>query len=220
MPYTIQASKVNEYGIGPFATWTEGRNANKGSVLVNQNNANHRVTYNEDLGAPSPGQGQWTFTRTYIEFDLSSVIDPITSMTLFVKGFTVTGGTSYIAYGGQTALTDAGGDYSLYLANLSGTDYLATGPITLNYTSFPLDLTTYPPSDPPGYYVIGLIASVDFTNDVGGESQNVRIDNDTNIPYLIINQTGYPYEVSGVIGANITEVSGVPVASIVNIMGV
>jgi hypothetical protein len=219
MSYTIQASKVNEYSVGPFVTWTEGRDASKGSVLINQTRANHQVIYNAG-GAPDPGQAQWTFTRTYIEFDLSSVTEPITSMTLFVKGTIVTGGTSYIAYGGQTALTDAGGDYSLYLANLSGTDYLATGPITLNYTSFPLDLPTYPPSDPPGYYVIGLIASVDFTNDVGGESQNVRIDNDTNIPYLVINQTGYPYEVSGVLGANITEVSAVPVASIANIMGV
>ena len=218
MPYTIQASKVNEYGVGPFATWVDARGANKGSVLTNPTSANHQVTYNAG-GAPDPGSGQWTFSRTYIEFDLSSVIDPITSMTLFVKG-NIIGDISYIAYGGQTALTDSGGDYTLYLDNLSGTDYLATGSITLNYTSFPLDLTTYPPSDPPGYYVIGLIARADFRDSVGNESRNVRINNDTNIPYLVINQTGYPYEVNGVLGANITEVSGVPVANITNIMGV
>ena len=219
MSYTIQRSKVGEYGIGPFTTWASGRGASKGSVLTNQPSANHRVVYNGG-GAPDPAQAQWTFLRTYIEFDLSSVIDPITSMTLFVKGTVVTGDLSYIAYGGQTALTDSGGDYALYLDNLSGADYLATGSIALNYTSFPLDLTTYPPSDPPGYYIIGLIARNDFVNNVGAESQNVRIDNDANTPYLVINQTGYPYEVGGILGANITEVSGVPVASIANIMGV
>ena len=218
MSYTIQRSKVNQYGMS-LATWAGGRGGGKASVLTNPSAADHRVVYNGG-GAPDPAQAQWTFLRTYIEFDLSNVIDPITSMTLFVKGTVVTGDLSYIAYGGQTALTDLPGDYTLYLDNLSGTDYLATGSITLNYTSFPLDLTTYPPSNPPGYYVIGLIARRDFQNAIGGQSQNIRIDNDANIPYLVINQTGYPYEVGGILGANITEVSGVPVASIANIMGV
>lgn len=212
MPYTIYASTVNDYDANTTDTWANTRAASKGTETINSINPRHSVSFN--------GVG-WRFIRTYIEFDLSSVTEPITTMTLYVRGRTVTGNTSYMAYGGQSTLASTNG-YAYYLDNLSGTDFLAVGSITNTFTAFPLDLTQYPPNDPPGPYVIGLIADVDFNNLENSSFNQVTIYNNVGIdvPYLVINQTGYPYEVNGVLGANITEVSGVPVASIANIMGV
>lgn len=212
MPYTIYATTVNDYDANTNDTWANTRGASKGNETLNPVNPRHSVSFN--------GVG-WRFIRTYMEFDLSSVTEPITTMTLYVKGQVVTGNTSYIAYGGQSSLTNTG-DYSLYLTELIGSYALTSGVITNTFTAFPLDLTQYPPNDPPGPYVIGLVADVDFNNSENSDFDQVRIENNVGIdvPYLVINAAGYPYEVNGVLGANITEVSGVSVANITNIMGV
>lgn len=211
MSYTIYANKVNDY---PFTTvtWSNARSAPKGTSNLNPSSPIHRIV---DNGI------SFTFVRTYMEFDLSSVTDPITSITLHVNGNGVTGNTSYVVYGGQSALSDGPEDYSLYLVNLNGSSELSTIVIPYReYASCTLDINTYPPADPPGYYIIGLIADADFLNNDGGTFSGVLINNTDQLPYLIINGDGYANNVIGVPGASITTVSGVPSANITNIMGV
>lgn len=213
MAYTIYASTVNEYTTisQDWSVLRDGDSSVVSVVETNPSKASHRIFQNIS---------KFIFTRTYMLFDLSTVVDPITSMNLYLHGNLATGDVSYVVYGGDK-FTGNAGDYPSYLNELTAGE-LSTITVQLGqYTSCQLDIINYPPSDPPGDYVIGLVANDDYLNNVGSTFSSVRINNSTGtVPYLIINGGSYPYEVNGVLGANITEVSGVPVASITNIMGV
>lgn len=212
MAYTIYASTVNEYTTisQDWSVLRDGDSSVVDVVDINPSKAGHRIFQNIS---------KFTFVRTYMLFDLSTVVDPITSMNLYLHGYTSTGDTSYVVYGGDK-FTGGAGDYPSYLNELTAGELSTIIIQSGQYTSCQLDIVNYPPSDPPGDYVIGLVTENDYLNNINLSSSIVRINNNTGIaPYLIING-GYPYNVSGVSGANITTVSGVPSANITNIMGV
>jgi hypothetical protein len=168
------------------------------------------------------GGANYLFARTYLIFDITTVITPVNNAKLYVSASTSVNKnppTIYATYGGNNpkGITS---DYSLYLDNLSKTgDPLSTIPILSRgeWYSGLLDINVYPIDPLDGLYVIGLVTEPDFANAVGStESGVIGIS-----AYLSINETaGYPNTVMGVPGANISTVSGVPSANIANIMGV
>ena len=215
MAITIYPDIVNGYKTLGNADWSSLRDGNSSVVQASDINANtptHRITE------------EYVFTRTYMQFDLSSITAPITNMRLFVYGQNVPGSeVSSVVFGGQNALNNNATDYSLYLNNLIDDQLLADGFIIQqdSYNSTGLNIVTYPPSDPPGYYVIGIVADKDFLNLTNELFAEITINNTTNPPYLSIEtSTGYPYSVNGVPAASIGEVSGVLSSNIINIIGV
>lgn len=224
MAITVYPSQVYEYSqTGP---WSKTRDSEDGGVTVlSAKYPAHEISDN--------GDGTYTFKRTYLQFPLNTIdstITPITSMKLYLYGDTVTGGISYVGYGGQGFnLQGNQNDWLLYLNNLNGnSDPLSTIIIqNTQYVNCTLDITAYPPTTDGltnfyQKYIIGLVADDDFLNNVNGTFDEVIIDNNVNLPYLVINGVGagYANNVSGVLGADIITVSGVPVADITNIMGV
>jgi hypothetical protein len=216
MAITIYPDTVNGYKTSN-SSWSSLRNGNSSVVettSVNDTSTAHRIT------------NEYKFIRAYIQFDLSGVTEPITSMRLYLYGTSTnpnTGLISYIVAGGQDALNNDATDYPLYLSNVISNTPLSTVAIaTTEYVSCLLDIATYPPSEPPGYYVIGIVADKDFLNLTNELFAETVVDNNTNPPYLVINETspGYPYIVNGVPAASIGEVSGVLSSNIVNIIGV
>jgi len=226
MAYTIYPDTVNWYQANRLElSWSTLRDGDGTVVTATQINATlprHLIVINEDA--------DYIFGRTYIQFDISSVTEPITSMQLYVQGDIVSGDTTYVAYAGsKNALSNNANDYPLYIANLAeGTGAeLATVVIPSNqYVSCNLNFSAYPiygddPTTPAyQYYNIALVADDDFLNNIDGTFGVTQIANQSGkYPYLVING-GYANTVNGVPGANITTVSGVPTSDIANIMGV
>jgi hypothetical protein len=226
-PYTIYSDTVNAYqasGVG--LTWSNLRDGGSGVVTavgVNPTTARHLI---------SEGGGNYTFIRTYIQFDISSVTEPITSIQLYLQGTTgyTPGDTTYVAYAGsKNALSNNANDYPLYIAEATAGGGVEISTIVLQgnqYVSCDIDITAYPiygdhPTTPAyQYYNVALVANDDFLNNINGTFADTRINNESGrYPYLVING-GYANNVIGVPGANITTVSGVPSANITNIMGV
>jgi hypothetical protein len=218
-PITVYADTVNHYIAGGIGlTWSQIRDGDSSVVTgvgVNPTTARHFVI---DNGLT------YEFMRTYIQFDLRSITDPITSMQLYVNGVSgfTPGNTTYVAYAGnKSTLSNSSSDYNLYITATAGGPELST--ITIQpeiFKSCLLDITTYPPRDPLDYYKIALVSQPDFQNTVDGTSGQTRIHNSSGkIPYLIING-GYPNDVNGVTGTSMIKVSGVASADITNIMGI
>jgi hypothetical protein len=170
----------------------------------------------------------YTFYRTYIQFDISGVTEPITSMRLYIYSDSPTlGQTTYVAYAGsRKGLNSTAVDYPLYLTEGAGRAELATiSTIEKEYVSCNLNFAEYPifGDDPttPQYqnYNIALVADDDFLNNIDGSFGSIMVNNDDYPPYIVING-GYVNNVIGIPGANIATVSGVPSADITNIMGV
>ena len=224
MAYTIYPDTVNWYqasGLGlSWSTLRDGDGTVVTGTEINGTTPRHFVVIT--AGA------DYSFGRTYIQFDISSVAEPITSMKLYVQGTaTVSGNTTYVAYAGsKNALSNDANDYPKYLAEGGGAE-LSTVVIPANqYVSCDIDITAYPiygddPSTPAyQYYNIALVADDDFLNNINGTFGLTLIANQSGkYPYLVING-GYANTVNGVPGANITTVSGVPTSDIANIMGV
>jgi hypothetical protein len=215
MAITIYPDTVNGYKTLGNANWSSLRDGNSSvvqNVDINNTVSAHRIS------------DEYVFVRTYMQFDLSSITAPITNMRLYVYGQSVLGSeVSSVVFGGQNALNNNATDYSLYLNNLIDDQPLADGFIIQqdSYNSTGLNISTYPPSYPLGYYVIGIVADRDFLNLTNELFAEITINNTTNPPYLSIEtSTGYPYNVNGVPAASIGEVSGVLSSNIVNIIGV
>jgi hypothetical protein len=227
MAYTIYPDTVNWYQASRLeVSWSTLRDGDSTVVTATTINATlprHFIVIGN--------QGSYVFARTYIQFDISSVAEPITSMQLYVQGTgSISGNTTYVAYAGsKNALSNNANDYPLYLAEASvgGGAELSTVVITANqYVSCDIDITAYPiygddPTTPAyQYYNIALVADDDFLNNIDGTFGITQIANQSGkYPYLVING-GYANTVNGVPGANITTVSGVPTSDIANIMGV
>jgi hypothetical protein len=226
--YTIYPDTVNWYQTDQVP-WSTARDGNSsvvpaGGVNINPNKAFHEIV---DAG----GGIKYVFSRTYMQFDISSVTEPITSMQLYIQGDIVSGDTTYVAYAGsKNGLDGTANDYQKYINNLAeGTGAeLATVVILSNqYVSCNLNFSAYPifgddPITPSyQYYNVALVADSDFLNNIGGTFVDTRINNSSGrYPYLVINGSGYANNIIGVPGASITTVSGVPSANITNIMGV
>lgn len=215
-PITVYPDTVNHYQAGSVGlTWSQLRDGDSSVVTgvgVNPTTARHFIT---DNGL------SYSFMRTYIQFDLSSIVDPILSMRLYVQGVAgfTTGNTTYVAYAGnKNGINNDSNDYGVYL-NVNATTELSTIIVQPDvFTSCELDITTYPPAN--AKYVVGLVTQPDFLNDVNTLANEVRIHNSVGkIPYLIING-GYPNDVNGIAGTSMVEVSGVLNTNIVSIAGV
>ena len=217
----IYPDTVNFYqASGDKLTWSELRDGESTvvtGVVINPTAPRYFIA---DAGA-----GNYAFARTYMQFDLTVVTDPITSMRLYVNGISgfTTGETSYVAFGARKSLDNNSGDYNRYLSNLIGSSELSTIIVRPSqYSSCELDITTYPPDGGGGlaYYNIALVSDDDFLNNIGGLSGAVRINNSSAVPYLIVNPEGYANNVNGVAGTSIVTVSGINATDIVNIAGV
>ena len=225
--YTIYPDTVNFYvASGAGLTWSALRDGSSGVVTgvgVNLATARHSIFQ---------GGGNYSFTRTYIQFNISSVTEPITSMQLYLQGTTgfTPGDTTYVAYAGsKNGLNNTAGDYESYIVNLANGTGAELSTIVLQgnqYVSCDIDITAYPifgdgPRRPTyQYYNVALVADDDFLNNINRTFADTRINNSSGrYPYLVING-GYANNVIGVPGASITTVSGVPSANITNIMGV
>ena len=222
MAYTIYPDTVNYHTtiVDQWSDLRDGDGTVVDSTTINGLSSRYGIA---DVGG-------YIFNRTYIQFDISGVTEPITSMQLYVRGGAVAfGNTTYVAYAGsKSPLTNSDSDYPRYLAEKSagGGAELSTVIIPANqYVSCSIDITAYPiygddPSTPAyQYYNIALVADDDFLNNVNGTFLINTITNAPGMyPYLVING-GYANTVNGIPGANITTVSGVPIGNIANIMG-
>lgn len=216
----IYPDTVNVYqASGNKLTWSQLRDGDSTvvtGVIINPSQPRYRIA--------DAGDGNYAFARTYMQFDLTVVTDPITSMRLYVNGISgfTTGETAYVAFSGRKSLNDNSGDYNRYLNELVGSSELSTIIVRPSqYSSCELDITTYPPvAGELARYNIALVSDDDFLNNIGGLSGEVRINNSSAVPYLIVNPEGYANNVNGVAGTSIVTVSGINATSIVNIAGV
>ena len=123
-PITVYADTVNHYeASGKDLTWSQIRDGDSSvvtGVAVNPTAARHYIA---DTGL------SYSLWRTYLQFDLRSITDPITSMQLYVNGVSgfTPGNTTYVAYAGnKSALSNSSGDYNTYLFETAGGSELST----------------------------------------------------------------------------------------------
>jgi hypothetical protein len=174
----------------------------------------------------------YRFFRIYLSFDLSTI--PVGSVIDTIRislGRSDRIGGVYsptVAYAGNNLLDGRRGEYPLYLDNIIGTSDLAIINITDGsryYTSGSFDLTTYSMITPGTTLTLGIIDSLDFNDSVNSISGTYLIDTDPKAsypPYIDVTyrDAGYPNSIMGVASANIADVSGIPTANILSVMGV
>jgi hypothetical protein len=176
----------------------------------------------------------YRFFRIYLSFDLSTKIIPagsiIDSITISLRRSDRIRSpySPTVAYAGNNILDGSRREYPLYLDNIIGTSDLAIINITDDlgyYTSKSFDLTTYSMITPGSTLTLGIIDSLDFNDSVDSISDTYLIDTDTEgsyPPYIDVTyrDAGYPNSIMGVASANIADVSGIPTANILSVMGV
>lgn len=207
--------------------WAIARDAKSSEAVFEQPQSSIGITFDGD---------NFTFFRTYLSFDLSTIPGGSTIDSIILSLQRVDSirnpYTPNIAYAGNAFLIGDVNEYQLYLDNIDkNNNPLATITITDNsqyYRSDPFDIVSYPVS-PGDILTVGIIDDYDFIDNRGSISDRYLIDTDadplSNQPYLTVEYTsggggGYTKTVMGVPGANISTVSGVPSANIANIMGV
>ena len=219
MPTTVQIYSGQAYSYNYLnSKWLDAKNAIDADAV--------------DSGSPS-GVGilaGYRFFRIYISFDLStipagSIIDSIT-ISLRRSDIIRNVYSPTVTYAGNNLLSRLRGEYSLYLDNIIGTSDLAIIDITDGsgyYTSRSFDLTTYSMITPGSTLTLGIIDSLDFNDSVNSISDTYLIDTDpagSYPPYidLTYSDAGYSNPVMGI--SNFTDLSGVPSADILSVMGV
>lgn len=161
------------------------------------------------------------FTRTYLRFNLSSVIGTITGMTLNIYATSVVGDYIAVTYSGIIVNQDIT-DYPLYLDE--GSIEWATRDVLKvdQYNEIILDknLSPFPNQLVRPNLVIGLIDVNDFDNsEIMGNA--IRIfsvnypDRDRR-PFLTVTSesTGYPNKVIGIQSSSISNVNGINISNI------
>jgi hypothetical protein len=214
MPSTnIQASFDADYLISN-PSFSEARNSPKSdSVFLERPDLRPSVLDSFD------------FTRTYATFDCSSIRGlTITGMWLNVYcDYHIPGSLIYIFYCGSSTLTGDNFEYPLYLTQGSNRWNAPVEPTDAAYNQIYLDsrLFPYPTLDRNSNINIGLIAANDYLNDGKANNQIIyQSSTGINPPYLEIQYSGggYANPVMGV--SNFTDLSGVPSANILSVMGV
>jgi hypothetical protein len=169
--------------------------------------------------------GTLNITRVYMEFDLSSVEDPITNINLYIYINSTDKGRLSIVYCGQTNLAQDESDYPLYINN-SGTR-LSNLTTNSGLTNLSLDLGSFN-YDPKGgtSIVLALISNNDFDNS-STSSRSINIDSieGANPPYIIVNDfiapiSGWNSNIKGISYASVSKISGVDISSISSINGI
>ena len=221
MPTTVQIYSGQAYSYNYLnSKWLDAKNAIDADAV--------------DSGTPSSVgiRSGYRFFRIYLSFDLStipagSVIDTI---RISLRRSDRIGGaySPTVAYAGNNLLDGRRGEYPLYLDNIIGTSDLAIINITDDskyYTSGSFDLTTYSMITPGTTLTLGIIDSLDFNDSVNSISDTYLIDTDpagSYPPYIDVtySDAGYSNPIMGVASANIADVSGIPTANILSVMGV
>jgi hypothetical protein len=161
------------------------------------------------------------FTRTYLRFNLSSVIGAITNMSLNIFTETVIGDYIAVTYSG-TRIFENNTDYSTYI-NEGSIEWAARDVLKVaQYNEIILDKNLYPfPNQlvSPNL-VIGLIDVNDFDNSeiVGNFIRIFSVDSPDRgrRPFLTVTSelTGYPNKVIGVQPISISNVNGTNISNI------
>ena len=180
----------------------------------------NRVSDRLEISVTDDGGTTFDFRRSYLSFDISSITEPITGMSLNI--YVESSNYDYIAvtYSGTRILQD-NTDYSLYINEglIEWTRRIILS--TDQYNEIPLDSEILPYPDPSTdpTLVIGLIDVNDFDNtEVGGYSVIVNSSESVGkSPYLKISTSpsvGYPNTVIGVLSSSISTVNGVNISNI------
>lgn len=237
MPSTINIYPTTDlYHIRTNDTSSDARNAASSTTIVDN--------FSELAIASYIDSGLLTYKRTYLEFDVSSLVGN------FVTGITLYGEYSDIVsfgtpapvavYAGTGSLNGSDNtQYSLYLDNgipIAENPSLVrqwgelTKPSKFDPQTFSavLDLEVYQVDPADGNIVIGIVSQNDSTNVYPVTTQQELIyptgfsGGGVVLPYIEVTYAaaGYANVVMGIPGANITTVSGVPAGDIANIMGV
>ena len=170
--------------------------------------------------------GTLTITRVYMEFDLSSVGDPISTIDFYLYINSSDKGKMTVVYCGQGNLVQDERDYPLYLN--SGVSLVVSNLSTnsgLNVLS--LDLQTFPYDPKNGTSIIfALLTNNDFENKNASRSINLDSGLGSNPPYLMVNDTpppqnnGWSSRVKGLNSNSISTISGVNINSVSGLNGV
>ena len=161
------------------------------------------------------------FTRTYLRFNLSSVIGTITGMSLNIFTETVIGDYIAVTYSGIKVNGDVT-DYPLYL-DAGSKEWAIRDILKVNqYNEIILDenLVPFPNQLTSPNLVIGLIDVNDFDNS-GIVGNFIRIFSANYFdrgrqPFLTVNSesTGYPNKVIGIQSSSISNVNGINISNI------
>jgi hypothetical protein len=194
----------------PFSTprnSTESDSFNRGSDRV-------------EISVTDDGGTTFDFRRSYLSFDISSITEPITGMSLNIYVESLNYDYIAVTYSG-TRVFENNTDYSIYINE--GLIEWATRIIlsTDQYNDIPLDsgILPYPDPSTDPTLVIGLIDVNDFDNtEVGGYSVIVNSSESVGkSPYLKISTSppvGYPDTVMGVSSSSISTVNGINISNI------
>jgi hypothetical protein len=172
-----------------------------------------------EISVTDDGGGTFEFKRSYLSFDISSITEPITGMSLNIYVESLNYDYIAVTYSG-TRIFKNNTDYSIYINE--GSIEWATRIIlsTDQYNDIPLDsgILPYPDPSTDPTLVIGLIDVNDFDNtEVGGYSVIVSSSESVGkSPYLKIttSSVGYPNTVIGVISYSISNVNGINISNI------
>ena len=172
-----------------------------------------------EISVTDDGGGTFEFKRSYLSFDISSITEPITGMSLNIYVESLNYDYIAVTYSG-TRIFKNNTDYSIYINE--GSIEWATRIIlsTDQYNDIPLDsgILPYPDPSTDPTLVIGLIDVNDFDNtEVGGYSVIVSSSESVGkSPYLKIttSSVGYPNTVIGVLSSSISNVNGINISNV------
>ena len=173
-----------------------------------------------EISVTDDGSGTFEFKRSYLSFDISSITEPITGMSLNIYVESLNYDYIAVTYSG-TRIFQNNTDYSTYINE--GSIEWATRIILSadQYNEIPLDseILPYPNPSTDPTLVIGLIDVNDFDKTgVGGYSVIVNSSELAGKrPYLKISTSpsvGYPNTVIGVLSSSISNVNGTNISNI------
>jgi hypothetical protein len=179
----------------------------------------NRVSDRLEISVDNDGSNTFDFRRSYISFDISSITEPITEISLNIYVESLNYDYIAVTYSG-TRIFENNTDYSLYInegsIEWSRRIILSSG----QYNEITLDsgILPYPDPSTDPTFVIGLIDVNDFDNtEVGGYSVIVSSSESVGkSPYLKIttSSVGYPNTVIGVLSSSISNVNGTNISNI------
>jgi hypothetical protein len=173
-----------------------------------------------EISVTDDGGSTFEFIRSYVSFDISSITEPITGMSLNIYVESLNYDYIAVTYSG-TRIFQNNTDYSLYI-NEGEIEWSERIILSVDqYNEIPLDSEILPYPDPSTdpTLVIGLIDVNDFDKTgVGGYSVTVNSsESSEKRPYLKISTSppvGYPNTVMGVSSSSISTVNGINISNI------
>jgi hypothetical protein len=234
MPSTINIYPTRDlYHVRTDDTSSAGRNAASSTTTLSNRPELTIASYIDGVGV--------TYTRTYLEFDVSSLVGNfITGITLYGEYGNIDNIESpapIVVYSGTGSLD--GGDYSQYSLYLDKGEPLGGGlvrqwgeltkpvgkddPFTFTST---LNLENYSVDPADGIIVVGIVSNNDFSDIYPYDPQREVIYSSEYagggvvLPYIEVTYAASLGYANLIMGVTATSVAGVPAANIISIMGV